>query len=161
MSAVFAWILLGLCLLVWGKVSGFEKGFFYGVFQDPPSFSSPSGLSFSGGGPDFFQTINCWYFLIAACLSIYIIATFLKPMIVSCVICLLSLTIAAYPFWDSFNLKYGIIAMKANFPYDYWLKISVYFDWFCLIGIMILMLIQFISLISNKSETKLNSLYIS
>ncbi len=153
--AAFAWILLGLCLFIWGKVSGFEEGFFYGVFRPPPP------TRFSADGPNFYQTVNCWYFLIAVCLSIYIIATFLKPLALSCVICLFSLAVAVYPFWHSFKFKYGILEMKANFPYDYWLKISVYFDWFCLVGIMILMLIQFISIISNRLEDKPNSICIS
>lgn len=153
-SAVFAWILLGLCMLVWGKLSGFEKGYFYGVFQNPPH------TGFSGDGPNFFQTVNCWYFLISVCLIIYIIAIFLKPLIVSSFVCLSSLSVAIYPFWDSFSIKYGILAMESKFSYDYWLKISVYIDWFCLIGIIILMLIQFTSVISNKLENKPNSIYI-
>ncbi len=35
-SITLALVSLVTCLFIWGQVSGFEKGYLYGVFQNPP-----------------------------------------------------------------------------------------------------------------------------
>ncbi len=137
-SIILASVSICICLFIWGKVSGFEYGYFYGVFQNPPS------TFFNASGPNFFQEINKWYFIITVGFCIYIIGKLLKSLAVSSIICILSLSVGFYPYWDMLSYKKEILAMETKFPYDYWLNKSVYFDWF--------LLCQYLCQLSSRSS---------
>jgi hypothetical protein len=128
---------LAACFLIWGLLSGFEMGYFYGVFQDPPS------NGFGAHGPNFFQSINIWYFIIGVGFCIYIIGESIKPLVASSAVCILSLIVSIYPYWDMLSFKKEILSMQDKFSYDYWLNNSIYFDWCLLFTSIILMFIQF------------------
>ena len=136
-SIILALVSIGICLVFWGLVSGLEKGYFYGVFQDPPH------MGFAVHAPNFFSVTNTWYFIIAIGFSVYIIGKFLKSLIASTIVCILSLSVALYPFWDMYFYKREVLGIETRFSYDYWLRISTYFDWFLFCTAIVLMIMQF------------------
>jgi hypothetical protein len=135
---------IGICLFIWGQVSGLEKGYFYGVFQSPPY----TGII--AHGPNFFQSINIWYFIIAVGFCVYIVGKFLKSWTASNSVCILSLCAGIYPYWDMFSYKKEVLAMKTKFSYEYWLNNSIYFDWFLLFAAIILMIVQVNLIMTRK-----------
>lgn len=147
-SIALALVSLAACLFIWGQLSGFEKGYFYEVFLSPPS------TGFSSSGPNFFQSINQWYFIIAIGFFIYSIGKFLKSLVLSTIICILSLSAGLYPFWDMISYKREVLAMKTKFSYDYWLNNSIYFDWFILFAAIILIFVQVTLFITRKLNTE-------
>lgn len=140
---------VGICLFIWGQVSGLEKGYFYGVFQSPPY----TGVI--AHGPNFFQSINIWYFIIAVGFCIYIVGKFLKSRTASNAICMLSLSVGIYPYWNMFSYKNEVLAMKTKFSYEYWLNNSIYFDWFLLFAVTILMIMQVNSIMTRKVDMEI------
>lgn len=145
-SVSLALISLGICLFFWGQLSGFEKGYFYGMFQEIPQ------TGFSGGGTNYFHAINFWYLIIAVGFCVYVIGKYLKPLFISSIVCVLSLGIVIYPFWDMFQYKNEVLNISSHYRNDSWLNISIYFDWFLLIATVILMLIQFTIDLLQKSS---------
>ncbi len=145
-SVILALFSIGICVFIWGQVSGFEKGYFYGVFSPPPS------TGFSASGPNFFQEINILYFILAVGFCIYSIGNLLKPSALSSTIRLLSLIVPIYPLWRTLSFKKEVLAMETKFSYDYWLNNSIYFDYLLLFIASILILFQVALIISNKLD---------
>jgi hypothetical protein len=150
-SIALALVSLTICIFIWGQVSGLEKGYLSGVLY-PYQPTTPE-ISFSGG-LSIFDRLNNWYFIITVGFCIYIIGKFLKSLIVSTAVCFLSLSIALYPFLDMLLYKNQILSISGYWKDNYWLNISIYFDWYLLIAALILMFIQFLLVITRKLKTE-------
>ncbi len=148
-SIALALISMAVCLFIWGRLSGFEKGYFYGVFQALPQ-TGWSGV----GERNYFQFMNMSYFIIAFGFCIYIVGKFLKPLVVSSTVCILALSISIYPFWDMFAYKNEILSMKSIPSYYPWLNSSIYFDCFLLFTAVILIFIQITLFITRELNTE-------
>src|SRR5688500_15168074 len=146
LSIAFSFFGLVTCLYIWGQLSGFEKGYFYGVFYTKQPDPNIIGSYF---GSDIFEHINNWYFTITFGFSVYMIGKCLKSMMLSSIVCIVSLCIALYPFFDMLVYKttdhYGI---------KQWVNNSIYFDCFLLFTVIILMFIQFNLIITRKLESE-------
>ncbi len=151
-SIALALVSLISCIFIWGQVSGFEKGYLSGVLYSTELIEPK--ISFSGGGFSIFDRLNNWYFIITIGFCIYIIGKFLKPLIVSSAVCLLSLSIALYPFSDMLFYKSNVLSISNHNRDDYWLNISIYFDWFLLLAAVVLMFIQFVLVITRKLDNE-------
>ena len=147
-SIILALVSLAIGLFFWGELSGFEKGYFYGIFQNPPQTGTVV-FTFN-----HFQSINIWYFIITVGFCVYIIGKFLKPLLVSSSICILSLSIVFYPFWDMLQYKNEMLNVSHHYREDFWFNISIYFDWFLLFATIILMFTQFTLFITRKLNTE-------
>ena len=153
-SISLALISLLVCLFLWGQLSGFEKGYFYGMFKDVPQ------TRFSGvGETNYFHAMNFWYLIIAVGFFVYVIGSYLKPLFISSIVCILSLSIVIYPFWDMLEYKNEVLTISSHYRNDSWLNISIYFDWFLLLAAIILMFIQFTRMINN-SRTEIKAINI-
>lgn len=138
---------IGTCVIFWGLVSGFERGYFYGVFHNPPP---TPGIAVHG--PNFFQQINIWYFTVFVGLCGYIFGKLFKPLVVSTVICVFSLSVALYPFWDMYFYKREVLEIDYPFSYTYWLRVSTYFDWLMICTVIALMLFQILLTLRSKAD---------
>jgi hypothetical protein len=144
-SISFALISIGVCLTIWGLVSGFEKGYFYGMFTDLPDYG------FSTDGTNFYQFINTSYFTILLGLCSYTAGKFIRSHTISNFICLVSLSVALYPFWDMYFFKREILPIGYYYvSYGYWLGVSVYFDWFVLFVVLSLLITQVFLLLDGS-----------
>lgn len=136
---------LVVCLTDWFHVSGSEYGMFYGVFVDPPS----SG--FSGDGPNYYQSINSWYFYISICLVLYLAGKFLGQSLPAVVARIFALCVAVFPFMNMLQWKYLVMTVELDYE---WLETSIYLDWGCLIALVTIMFIEIITLISRNRISK-------
>lgn len=144
-SISLALISLFVCLFLWGQLSGFEKGYFYGMFKDV------SQTKFSGiGETNYFHAMNFWYLIIAIGFCGYIAGKYLKPLFISSIVCILSLSVVIYPFWDMLHYKNEVLTISSHYRDNSWLNISIYFDWFLLLATVILLFFQFIIMINNS-----------
>lgn len=141
LATILALASLAVCVLNWSELSGLEYGYFYGVFANPPS----SG--FSGDSPNYFQSINIWYFVIVICLLIYLIAKLLKPPVVSLILCISALSVSVFPLWNMLGFKYEVLEMHS--PYYPWLSNSIQLDVLCAAAISITIFIEVILFISR------------
>ena len=125
-------------------MSGLEKGYFYGVFADPGNYGFSDGWN-------FYQFINTSYFTIVLGLCFYIAGKFIRSQTITNYVCILSLSIALYPFWDMYFVKREILPVGYFYvPYGYWLGISVYFDWVLLFVVLSLLIIQIFLMIDSS-----------
>lgn len=155
MSISLALISLLVCLLLWGQLSGFEKGYFYGMFKEV------SQTGFSGvGETNYFHALNFWYLIIAGSFFVYVLGSYLKPLFISSIVCLSSLIVAIYPFWDMLQYKNDVLTTSSHYRNESWLNVSIYFDWFLLLAVIILIFAQFTRMI-NSSRIDIKTINIS
>ncbi len=109
-SISLALISLLVCLFLWGQLSGFEKGYFYGMFKDVPQ------TRFSGvGETNYFHAMNFWYLIIAVGFCAYVIGSYLKPLFISSIVCILLLSVVIYPFWDMLHYKNEVLTISSRY----------------------------------------------
>jgi hypothetical protein len=132
---------LAVSMFMWAHLSGFEYGFFYGVFRNPPSDG------FAAHGPNYYQSLNAWYFSISLCLSFVMTAKFFRHTIVSGVLCILLLAFITVSTGEMIEYKNLVIAGLPGYsslwfdPYP-WLNSSIYFDGFCIFAFVVLLVIE-------------------
>lgn len=136
-------ICLIICLIDWFQVSGSEYGIFYGVFADPQDFSG-----FAVGGPNYYQSINIWYFTIIICLIIYMVGVLLGRSLPAVIARGLALCIATFPF---FNMLMYKLAVSDSSTRKDWLEPSIYLDFVCLILIATIIGTEIITYLSRKT----------
>lgn len=140
-----ATICLAVCLTYWFRVSGSRYGMFYGVFVNPP----PSG--FAVHGPNYYQSINSWYFVISLCLLVFVVGKLLGRSLPAVAARIFALCVAVFPFVNMLMYKYDVMTVELNYE---WLKTSTYLDWACMIVMVSIMCIEIISLISRNRISK-------
>jgi hypothetical protein len=150
-SIAIAAVSLVVSIFMWAQLSGIEYGFFYGVFQDPPN----SG--FAAHGPNYYQSLNIWYFWISLCLSIVIIAKFFRHTIIGGVISILLLAFSAISTWNMTEYKQLVIEVRGDSfalynPYP-WLNSSIYFDWLLLFAFIVLLVIEISTMRAEKTQS--------
>jgi hypothetical protein len=137
--------LAGSCYF-WFQLAKPEYGMFYGVFDDPPS----NGLS--PAGPNHFELINTWYFVISFCLLIYLILRQTAKTWHVYALRILVLAIATFPLLNMLDYKYP--GPSYSRP-EWWLQVSLYFDVFAAAAILAIIGIEIFSLIAKpKSQDK-------
>lgn len=134
-------VCFAVCLTDWFQVSGGRYGMFYGVFVDPP----PSG--FSADGPNYFQSVNSWYFFISICLLLFLAGKLFGRSFPAVIVRIFTLCVAVFPFLNMLTYKYDVMTVELHYE---WLEISIYLDWACLIAMTGIMFIETISLISRN-----------
>lgn len=142
LTGVLVMVCLAVCLMDWFQVSGRRYGMFYGVIVDPP----PSG--FAVHGPNYYQSINTWYFIISICTIVFFAARLLGSAVASVGARILTLCVAVISFVNMLSYKYDVMTVKL--PYE-WLEISIYLDWWCLITMAIVMCLEMIRLIPGRA----------
>lgn len=146
-SIIIAAVSLVVSIFMWAQLSGFEYGFFYGVFQNPPN------NGFSADGPNYYQSLNIWYFWVSLCLSVVIIAKFFRHAIIGGVICIPLLAFSTVSIWNMTEFKKLVIEVRGDSftwfdPYP-WLNSSLYSDWFCLFALIILLVFEILMMRSE------------
>ena len=123
---------------MWANVSGNEYGLFYGVFSDPP---------FTGmvaHGPNYYQSINTWYFWISICLVGCLTTKFLRESIILRGTCVLLLLFVLISTWEMLQYKRHVSDIaRGSFYHSYpWLESSIYWDWSLLFATVVLLVIE-------------------
>ena len=149
-SITLAIVSLVTCLFIWGQISGFEKGYLYGLIQNPPRIEGISGQ----GGTNFFQVINTWYLITVLGFCAYIIGKCLKPLVVSSIICMVSLSVVILPLFNILQYKYDFLPVTRPGSDVFWLNNSIYFDWFFLFATVTLMFVQITLINTRKLDTE-------
>ena len=149
-SIAIAAVSLAAALFLWAQLSGFEYGFFYGVFADPPN------NGFAAHGPNYYQSLNIWYFWVSLCLSVVLIVKFFKHTIIGGVFSILLLAFSAISIWNLTEFKKMVIDVRGDSfawynPYP-WLERSLYFDWFCLSSLIVLLVIEISMMRSQEPQ---------
>ena len=140
-SIILTIVAVALCLIDWFQVSGYKYGYFYGVFKDPPM------NGFSADGPNYYQSINTWYFVISLCLLVFLSGKIARWAVASNIICIVALCVSIFPFWNMLDFKTDVLSRFNSYN---WLSISIYLDWFCLVAIITLLFFEILLMISNK-----------
>jgi hypothetical protein len=148
-SITLALVSLITCLFIWGQISGFEKGYLYGVIQSPPRIEGISGQEVN-----FFQIINSIYLIISLGFCAYIIGKFLKSLVISSVICMVSLSVVVIPLYDILRYKNDFLPVTRPGSDVFWLNNSIYFDWFFLFATVTLMFVQITLINTRKLDTE-------
>jgi hypothetical protein len=149
-SITLALVSLFTCLFIWGELSGFEKGYFYGFIQNPPHIEGISG----NDGTNFYQIINITYFIISIGFCAYVTGKFLKSSVISNIVCMASLSIVTYPLFNILLYKNDFLPVKGPGSHVFWRNISIYFDCFFLFATVILLLIEIILINTRKLSTE-------
>ncbi len=145
-SITLALVSLFTCLFIWGELSGFEKGYFYGFIQNPPHIEGISG----NDGTNFYQIINITYFIISIGFCAYVTGKLLKSPVLSNIVCIVSLSLVTYPLFNILLYKNDFLPFNGSGSRVFWLNNSIYFDWFFLFATVILLLIQLILINTRK-----------
>lgn len=139
-SIAISAVSLTVSLFMWAQLTGFEYGFFYGVFHDPPQ------IGFAAHGPNYYQSLNIWYFSIAICLTFVVTAKVFRHSITSGVLCILVLAFVTISTWNMTEYKQTVLAVRGNsfFWFDAypWLNSSIYSDWFCIFAFGVLLVLE-------------------
>ena len=139
-SIAISAVLLAVSIFMWAQLSGFEYGFFYGVFQNPPS----RGFA-EHGAPNYYQSLNGWYLSICVCLSFVLITKFFRYRVASGVISILLLAFITISAWNMIDYKTYILPSSHSYLWsdrDWWLTSSIYIDWFCIFAFVVLLVIE-------------------
>jgi hypothetical protein len=134
-----------LSCFAWGSVSGLEKGFFYGLFSNPPT----SG--FAAHGPNYYQELNSWYFWIVLSAATLIILTFWSSHIGSLIKILLC-CFSLISFWNMFDFKLSVLGLDRCCKDYPWLRTSVYLDLFTALALFGILSKELISLVKASSR---------
>ena len=146
-SLALASISFIICLLLWGETSGFRQG--YGAAIDIESINQISA-NFSAHGPNFFEFLIRRYCIIALSIYVYIIGRVTKIEILSHIICVSSLGMVIYQYWQMLQYKKDVLDNSSHLlPYKTWLLNSVWLDWFCSFIVALLLIVQVIILFSQ------------
>ena len=139
--------LLSVSIFFWAQLSGLERGFFYGVFEDPPN------QGFAADGPNYYQSLNVFYFWMSVCVGICLSASFVKNKFIR-VVCILLLAFVTISTWNNLEYKNAVVALRSGFYFPYpWLKTSIYFDWYCLLAAAALLFIEVWAMRSAMSSS--------
>jgi Fe2+ transport system protein B len=117
---------------------------FYGVFADPPNFS---GLAI--GGPNYYQSINIWYFTIEICLVVYMVGMLLGRALPAVLVRILALCVSTFPFINMLMYKFPVRDSSSR---KEWLETSIYLDCICLVFVAAIVGIEFIMYTSRKND---------
>lgn len=141
LSCGIVFVSLAICLLLYGEISGFNKGYSAAMtFAFPETVASGE---FSSGGPNFYEYIGGGYVFAAFCYGIYLISGLAKDENVLPYIRIASLGIVIYQYWLMLGFKYRLLLnTEVKYPYDDWLRDSIQLDWFCLISAALLVTIH-------------------
>lgn len=142
-----------VCLGLYFEYYGFDQGFL--VAEKSYENLLVDRIELSGDGPRTYEFFGDMYRYIASFLLIFLISKFLEAKNLSEIVfgrkllfqimCLFSLSLALYQFWQLFYWKKD--RSQSSFwtePYDKILRDTVLFDWFCLVIILVLLIIQII-----------------
>lgn len=144
-----------ICLLLWGEISGFKKGFLAAYHVE----NADNTIKIATSGPNFFEFVIGKYALIALCFYIYLVGKLIKEENSSQFLCILSLVVSIILYLLLLQFKYGIDD-SAVLLYREWLTTSIKFDWFCFFTAVGLLIIQIASLATNYFKRKSNSISI-
>lgn len=140
-------VVLILSCFTWGALSGLERGFFYGVFSNPPT----SG--FAAYGPNYYQELNTWYFWIVLLTTALIVLALWSSNLGSLLKTLLC-CVSIFPYWNMFDFKFTVLGLELCCEYYPWLQTSVYLDMLaagCIVAILSLELLALVKA-GNKLE---------
>jgi hypothetical protein len=147
-QAILATAVIVLSILSWTLLSGPERGFLYGVFIDPPN----SG--FAAHGPNYFQSVNIWYFMITAFFVGY--CSFISwERIDGLILRMVALVISTYPLINMLLFKYDVIVNSGVANNYKWLQNSVYTDIFSLIMIVVLIALEMKRFLRSEERSQL------
>jgi hypothetical protein len=102
-------VCFAVSLTDWFHVSGRKYGMFYGVFVNPP----PSG--FSGDGPDYYQSINGWYFVISICLIVFLAGKLFGRSLPAAAARIFVLCVSVFPFVNMLKWKYLVMPVELHY----------------------------------------------
>ncbi len=132
-------VCLVICLTTWFQVSGYSYGMFYGVFSDSPA----SGFAIHA--PDYYQSINSWYFFISVCLAVFLLGKLLGRSLLAVIVRVLAICISTFPFFNMLIYKFAVLSSRKE-----WLETSIYMDCVCLILIASIVGIEILVYISHN-----------
>ena len=139
-SIIAALVSIAVSVFMWAQLSGIEYGFFYGVFQEPPTYG------FAAHGPNYYQSLNIWYLTISICLGFVLITQFFKPTVAGSFLRILILAFGAISTWNMIEFKKFVLGIREDSfvwfdPYP-WLGSSIFSDWFCISAFFLLLVVQ-------------------
>lgn len=153
-SIGFAFIALSICLILFAEHHAFEQGWdLAGGFWNSKSQNS---LSFSvGTGPTTYGFLTERYLFIGCFFVIYLVSEFIKKELLSKVICLSSLTVIIYQFWDIYNWYELLIKTFPYYNTDSYFRLinaSVPFVWIVFSIVIALLIMQTTNLFITKTK---------
>lgn len=146
-----AYAAFGSCLFMWGRISGLEKGYLYGVFQAHPS------LNGFGWYIDSYQHFNNWYFYITIGFGIYLVSKLFKPSFVSSVICVLSLAIVFQQHLDMWGYLSYRLFYAARTNDNVWMQNAPYFHLVLFVVVVFLIAAEFFLMNARKTNDVLTA----